>query len=112
MTIHKHQICLESEQHFDGRLPSHHLGFLLADLPVAVRGAVSMALCNRSKTLGKQPEWLKRASDLRFTGWAIRRAENEEASGSQVRLLLRISEATGCDSGKKAVCLVSRLQHR
>ncbi|MFO1000977.1 MAG: hypothetical protein U0936_11595 [Planctomycetaceae bacterium] len=70
MTIHKHQICLESEQHFDGRLPSHHLGFLLADLPVAVRGAVSMALCNRSKTLGKQPEWLKRASDLRFTGHA------------------------------------------
>jgi hypothetical protein len=29
-----------------------------------------MALCNRSKTLGKQPEWLKRASDLRFTGHA------------------------------------------
>ncbi len=29
-----------------------------------------MAFCNRSKTLGKNPEWLKRASDLRFTGHA------------------------------------------
>ena len=68
MTIHQHEICLESDQHFTGRLPTHHLGFLLADLPVAIRGAVSMALRNRSKTPGKQPSWLKRASDLRFTG--------------------------------------------
>ena len=68
MTIHKHEICLESDQHFAGRLPTHHLGFLLADLPVAIRGAVSMALRNRSKTPGKQPSWLRRASDLRFTG--------------------------------------------
>jgi hypothetical protein len=67
MTTH-HQISLESEQHFHGRLPTHHLGFLLADLPVAVRCAVSMALRNRSKAPGKQPDWLKRASDLRFTG--------------------------------------------
>lgn len=68
MTMQQHEICLESDQHFDGRLPTHHLGFLLADLPVAVRGAVSMALRNRSKTPGMQPSWLKRASDLRFTG--------------------------------------------
>ena len=67
MTALNHEIYLESEEHFDGRLPTQHLGFLLADLPVAVRGAVSMALCNRSKSLGKQPNWLKRASDLRFT---------------------------------------------
>jgi len=70
MTIHQHEICLESDQHFAGRLPTHHLGFLLADLPVAIRGAVSMALRNRSKTPGKQPSWLKQASDLRFTGHA------------------------------------------
>lgn len=68
MKIHKHQIQLESEQHFDGRLPTHHLGCLLAELPVAIRGAVSMALRKRSKTIGKQPKWLTRASDLRFTG--------------------------------------------
>lgn len=68
MTIQRHDICLESEQHFDSRLPTHHLGFLLTNLPVAIRGAVSMALRNRSKTPGKQPSWLKRASDLRFTG--------------------------------------------
>ena len=68
MTIRKHEICLESDQHFDGRLPTHHFGFLLADLPVAIRGAVSMALRNRSKTVGKQPAWLRKASDIRFTG--------------------------------------------
>jgi hypothetical protein len=68
MTMQQHDICLESEQHFGGRLPTYHLGFLLTDLPVAVRGAVSMAFRNRSKTPGKQPTWLKRASDLRFTG--------------------------------------------
>ncbi len=68
MTIIKHEIILESEQHFAGRLPTRHLGCLLADLPVAIRGAVSMALRNRSRTPGKQPSWLKRASDLRFTG--------------------------------------------
>ena len=68
MTVRNHEICLESDHKFGGRLPTHHLGFLLADLPVAVRGAVSMALRNRSRTPGKQPGWLKRASDLRFTG--------------------------------------------
>ena len=68
MTIQHHEICLESDQDFEGRLPTQHLGFLLTDLPVAIRGAVSMALRNRSKTPGRQPDWLKRASDLRFTG--------------------------------------------
>lgn len=68
MSIQRHEICLESDQHFAGRLPTHHLGLLLADLPLAIRGAISMALRNRSKTPGKQPAWLKRASDLRFTG--------------------------------------------
>jgi hypothetical protein len=68
MTIKRHEICLESDKDFSGRLPTHHLGYLLANLPVAVRGAVSMALRNRSKTPGQLPGWLKRASDLRFTG--------------------------------------------
>jgi hypothetical protein len=68
MTIQQHDICLESQHHFGGRLPTYHLGFLLTELPVAVRGAVSMAFRKRSKTTGKQPNWLKRASDLRFIG--------------------------------------------
>ena len=55
MTIHKHEICLESDQHFDGRLPTHHFGFLMADLPVAIRGAVSMALRNRSMLQASNP---------------------------------------------------------
>lgn len=70
MKIHEHEIWLESEQHFHGRLPTHHLGLLLAELPSAIRGAVSMALRNRSRASGKQPGWLKRASDLRLTGHA------------------------------------------
>ncbi len=68
MTTLQHEILLESEQHFDGRVPAHPLGLLMADLPIAIRGAVSMALRNRSKTSGKKPSWLRRASDLRFIG--------------------------------------------
>jgi hypothetical protein len=68
MNMQQHQICLESKQHFAGRLPTHHLGFLLTDLPICIRGAISMALRNRSKAPGKQPKWLRRSNDLRFTG--------------------------------------------
>ena len=66
MTMQQHIICLESEQHFGGRLPTYHLGFLLTDLPRAVRGAVSMAFRNRSHVKGRRPGWLDRASDVRF----------------------------------------------
>ena len=68
MNIQKHEIKLGSEEHFEGRIPPRHLGFLFEELPVAVEQAVSMSLRNRSKTPGRQPDWLKRASDLRFTG--------------------------------------------
>lgn len=81
MNLHHHDICLESDQHFHGRLPTYHLGFLLADLPVVIRGAVSMALRNRSRTPGKQPRWLKQASDLRFTG-------HEGNGATQLRFVL------------------------
>ena len=68
MAAQVHDICLESDQHFDGRLPPHHLGFLFSDLPLVIRGAVAMALRNRSHTPGKLPNWVKRASDIRFLG--------------------------------------------
>ncbi len=68
MTNHLHEVCLESDRHFEGRIPTHHLGILLAELPVAIRGAVSMAIRSRSKAPGRQPNWLRRASDLRFIG--------------------------------------------
>lgn len=61
-----HDIWLESEQHFGGHVPAYHVGLLMVDLPTVVRGAVSMALRNRSQVRGPQPQWLKRASDLRF----------------------------------------------
>ncbi len=68
MKIQKHEIGLESDQHFDGRLPTHHLGYLMTNLPIAIRGAVSMAFRNRSKSKGPIPRWLQTASDLRFVG--------------------------------------------
>ena len=68
MNTQEHVIQLGSEQHFEGRLPPHHLGFLFEDLPVAVEQSVSMALRNRSKTPGRTPEWLRNSSDLRFVG--------------------------------------------
>ncbi len=68
MVTQQHDICLESDQHFHGRLPPHHLGFLFTDLPTMIRGAVSMALRNRSNAPGKQPNWVKQASDVRFIG--------------------------------------------
>jgi hypothetical protein len=68
MSIQDHDILLCSEEQFAGRVPPHHLGYLLVELPTAIRGAVSMSLRNRSKVPGRQPEWLRRASDIRFVG--------------------------------------------
>lgn len=68
MSMKSHLISLDSDRHFDGRLPTEHVGYLMTNLPIAIRGAVSMALRNRSKSKGQQPRWLKSASDLRFTG--------------------------------------------
>ncbi len=60
------QITLHSDQHLAGKLPPHHLGLLLAEVPLALRAAVSMALRNRSTVPGRQPVWLDRAADVRF----------------------------------------------
>ena len=61
-----HKILLRSPQHFGGKLPAHHLGLLLAEVPLAIREAISMALRNRSTAQGPRPSWLERASDVRF----------------------------------------------
>jgi hypothetical protein len=61
-----HKIILKSEQHFQGKLPSHHLGLLLAEIQPAVRSAISMALRNRSSMPGTKPNWLLNAADIRF----------------------------------------------
>ena len=66
MSTFVHQIKLQSEQRFAGKLPPHHIGLLLAEVPVAMRAAVSMALRNRSRVQGRQPAWLDRAADVRF----------------------------------------------
>ncbi len=62
------EIMLVSEEHFGKRLPPHEVGVFLAELPLAVAGAVSMALLNRSCPKGRRPDWLRRAADIRFVG--------------------------------------------
>lgn len=61
-----HKVLLQTDQHFGSRLPPQHLGFFLAEIPVAVQQSISMALRNRSSTPGRHPQWLDRASDIRF----------------------------------------------
>jgi hypothetical protein len=66
MSVVVHKVILQSDEHFGRRLPPHHLGLLFAELPRAVRAAVSMAFRNRSSAKGRRPSWLDRASDVRF----------------------------------------------
>jgi hypothetical protein len=61
-----HKVVLLNDQHFGKRLPPHHLGFLLAELPIVVQQSISMALRNRSSVQGRHPQWLDRAADIRF----------------------------------------------
>lgn len=70
MSIVVHEIRLRSQQHFGGRVPLHHFGLLLAEIPLAIRETVSMALRNRSTLKGRRPGWLERASDVRFVDHA------------------------------------------
>jgi hypothetical protein len=68
MTTVAHKIVLRSDQQFHGKLPPRHIGLLLADLPLTIRQAVSMALRSRSTARGPSPAWLKEAADIRFVG--------------------------------------------
>lgn len=66
MSVVVHQVILQNDEHFGRKLPPHHLGLLLAELPLAIRASVSMAFRNRSHRKGRRPNWLDRASDVRF----------------------------------------------
>lgn len=61
-----HKITLTSDLPFAGKLPPHELGLLLAELPLAVRAAISMQLRQRSSSKGRRPAWLVQASDIRY----------------------------------------------
>jgi hypothetical protein len=61
-----HRILLQTDQQFGRRLPPLHVGRLLAELPHAIRAAISMAFRNRSTASGRHPAWLQRAADIRF----------------------------------------------
>lgn len=63
-----HRVTLTGAEHFDGKPPAHAVGPFLTELPYAARGAVAMALSNRSSLKGKKPAWLDRVADIRFTG--------------------------------------------
>jgi hypothetical protein len=68
MSIVVHKVILRNHEHLGRKLPLHHLGMLFADLPLALRAAVSMVFRNRSQGKGRRPGWLNRASDVRFVG--------------------------------------------
>jgi len=68
MSTVNHKIILQNDKHFGRKLPPHHLGLLLAELPLAIRASVSMAFRNRSHVKGRRPGWLERAADVRFVG--------------------------------------------
>ncbi len=66
MSVVVHEVVLKNDEHFGRKLPPHHLGILLAELPLAILASVSMAFRNRSQVKGRRPGWLARASDVRF----------------------------------------------
>jgi len=66
MTQVAHKVTLSSDHPYGKRLPPHPVGLFLAQLPQAVRYAVSMAMRNRSTERGKAPAWLHRAADIRL----------------------------------------------
>jgi hypothetical protein len=66
-----HEITLDSQEPLGGKLPPRDLGLFLAELPLAVRGSVSMALLNRSCPRGRRPDWLDRASDIRLDDYGV-----------------------------------------
>ncbi len=61
-----HKVTLSSEHNYGKRIPPHAVGLFLAELPLAVRSAVSMAMRSRSTQKGKRPAWLQRAADIRL----------------------------------------------
>lgn len=66
MTTTTHEIRLTSDRPLGKRLPPRSVGYLLAELPMAIQQSVSMALRNRSTSQGRRPTWLDRASDVRL----------------------------------------------
>jgi hypothetical protein len=66
MSIVIHKVILKNNERYGRKLPPHHLGMLLAELPLALRSTVSMAFRNRSQVKGRRPDWLDRAADVRF----------------------------------------------
>ena len=69
MTPVVHKLTLTGPEHVGGKLPPRHLGFLLTEIQPAARAAVAMAFRNQSRVKGKAPDWLRRASDIRFSAF-------------------------------------------
>ena len=59
-------VTLSSHDQFGRRVPPQEFGELLRALPEAVRYSIRMAFEGRSRALGKRPDWLVAASDIRF----------------------------------------------
>jgi len=62
-----HKFHLPSGEQFGNRLPPLHFGYLMVEIPQALRASISMAFRYRSTVRGPRPSWLKTASDIRFS---------------------------------------------
>lgn len=64
-TIH-HSVILEGDQHFGARVPPRICGMFLKQFDSQIRHSISMAFRGSSRSRGRPPHWLERASDIRF----------------------------------------------
>lgn len=60
------KVHLPCDERFGTRLPPFHIGHLLVEIPLAIRESISMAFLNRSNMNRRRPNWLAKASDIRF----------------------------------------------
>jgi hypothetical protein len=66
MTTVHHSVILESESQFGAKVPPRMCGLFLSHLDSQIRHSISMAFRGTSRSRGRVPRWLERASDIRF----------------------------------------------
>ncbi len=64
----EHTIRLASDQHYGQNAPSTGPGIVLRLMPDIVRRSILMRFEGRGTPRGRPPQWLTRASDVRFVG--------------------------------------------
>ena len=87
----EHTIRLASDQHYGCHAPPTGLGFVLRLIPDVVRRSILMGFEGRATPRGRPPQWLTRASDVRFVG-----ISGHNLPGSHADDLRHTDPACGC----------------